>query len=192
MSLVLTLLLAAQFDPMNPGAAAPSPDPDADQGDGKRFPPPGSRPATYPAGHFWPTNTRPLTEMAGLEFDDSIPDMRTTFDRAVITCPVSCNVKEVFDARPETFIDHRVRERDYLWLEHKVAAMKVGGSWTWKGVKTTGAIKVEGAHDIGVWPCRQVRWTLTRPDGGKAAERTGLICKGLRMGETKPDWETVF
>jgi hypothetical protein len=205
MSLVLALaFFAAQYDPLNPGATPPpAPKPaaastaskypdDPSQGKSQTWPAPGPRPATYPAGHYWPTNTKPLYEVFGLTFEEETGPMNYAFERSVVTCIGGCHNKEVYDSKPAAFVHHTVYGKDYYWLEHKIAALKVGESYTWKGLKTTGSITLEGAHDIGDWPCRQTRWTLKRPDGSTAGSKIGLICLAAKMGETKKEWQTIY
>jgi hypothetical protein len=70
-----------------------------------------------------------------------------------------------------------------------IAGLKVGQAYTWKGEASVGALTVLSEQPIGPFPCRQVRYTLTR--GKQTAERPGLFC--FTKGEyTDPAWTEIL
>ncbi|MGR4866711.1 hypothetical protein [Caulobacter sp. LARHSG274] len=75
-------------------------------------------------------------------------------------------------------------------FEQKVGAMHVGESFNWRGATTSGLFRVESEAPIGPFPCKQVRYVLTR--GKQSADRLGLFCFGKREYSTLDEWIEVF
>lgn len=77
-----------------------------------------------------------------------------------------------------------------LWgqwvLEERVGSMSVGEKVDWDvpPLGGTGRLEVIGNQPVGEWPCRQVRWTITKrtgtPPRTETADRLGLFCQGPR------------
>lgn len=82
-----------------------------------------------------------------------------------------------------------------LWGDH-VLAGRLGGmavgqhvDWQVPAMRGSGRIEVVGDQAIGPWACKQVRWTVTRPEG--ASDRMGLVCRVPRRN-AEPRWEEIL
>lgn len=135
----------------------------------------------------WPNNlgARDATSPGRLTFSAELEAEKAAFlEFSKVPC-TACEGGRSYDAWAQHFI--RLDGSWKAW-EKKVGALEMGQSVTWQGQKSKGAITVVGETPVGAWPCKQLRWTLTRP--GEKAERPGLICNARPDGN--PDWTFAF
>lgn len=135
----------------------------------------------------WPNNlgARDATSPSRLTFSAELEAEKAAFlEFSKVPC-TACEGGRSYDAWAQHFI--RLDGSWKAW-EKKVGALEMGQSVTWQGQKSKGAITVVGETPVGAWPCKQLRWTLTRP--GEKAERPGLICNARPDGN--PDWTFAF
>ncbi|MDZ4373016.1 MAG: hypothetical protein U1C74_16555, partial [Phenylobacterium sp.] len=116
------------------------------------------------------------------------PDLEAEKARFLEFSKVSCRDCEggySYDAWAQRFI--RLDGSWKAW-EKKLGALGMGESVTWQGSRAKGKITVVGEQAINGWPCKQLRWTLTRADA--EAQRPGLICNAQPQGSG--DWTIAF
>lgn len=131
----------------------------------------------------WPTNlgSREAISPGRLTFSPELEAQKKAFlEFSKVPC-TACEGGHSYDAWAQHFI--RLDGSWKAW-EKKVGALGMGQSVTWQGSRSKGAITVVGEAPVGAWPCKQLKWTLTRPDA--KAERLGLICNARPEGN--PDW----
>lgn len=137
----------------------------------------------------WPNNLdRPRLSRPGqLEFDAALEAEKTAFKRfGAVSCS-DCEGGESYDTAAKLFLDLR----DMWAFDTALGALNRDQSLTWRGRASTGRITVVGESPVGPFPCKQLRWELTR--GDQTATRPGLVC----LGKSNPDadndrWIEVF
>lgn len=135
----------------------------------------------------WPQNLgeRSVKSPAQLTFSPELEAQKKAFlEFSKVRCN-DCEGGYSYDAWGQHFV--RLDGSWKAW-EKKLGALGVGESLTWQGSQSKAAITVVSETPVGAWPCKQLRWTLTRPNA--KAERPGLICNARPDGN--PDWTLAF
>ena len=103
---------------------------------------------------------------------------------------VACNDCEggvSFDAAAKKFLDLR----DMWAFDSALGGLEVGQSLNWRGRAGVGKITAVSADAVGSFPCKQLRWELTR--GKETRTRDGLVCRGKSNPDADNDrWIEVF
>ena len=137
----------------------------------------------------WPNNLdRPRLARPGqLAFDAALEAEKTAFKRfGTVSCS-DCEGGESYDTAAKMFLGLR----DMWAFDSALGALNLNQSLTWRGKASTGKITVVGETPVGPFPCKQLRWELTR--GDQTATRPGLVC----LGKSNPDadndrWMEIF
>ncbi len=135
----------------------------------------------------WPTNVGApsVKSPMHLKFSDELEGQKKAFlEFSKVRCG-DCEGGYAYDAWAQHFV--RLDGSWKAW-EKKLGALAMGETLSWQGSQSKGAITVVGEEPVNGWPCKQLRWTLTRPDA--KAERPGLICNARAEGA--PDWTIAF
>jgi hypothetical protein len=122
-----------------------------------------------------------------LKFDPSVEAQAAAFRKFG---EVSCNDCEggvSFDTAAKKFLGLR----DMWAFDSALGGLAVGQSLNWRGHAGVGKITAVSADAVGPFPCKQLRWELTR--GKETRTRDGLVC----LGKSNPDadndrWLEVF
>ncbi|MBU1374346.1 MAG: hypothetical protein KKE02_21740 [Alphaproteobacteria bacterium] len=138
----------------------------------------------------WPINVgaRTVKYPSDLAFSPELEADRKAF---VEFSKVKCNDCEggySFDAWAQQIVR---LDGSYKAWEKKLGGLALGETISWKGAQSTGTITVVGEEAVGDWPCKQLKWTLKKPQA--SAERPGLICYG-KAGryDGAESWTIVF
>lgn len=128
-------------------------------------------PSTGPAP--WPLNAgaRNIKYPKDLQFAPEYEQQKKDFvEWSKVRC-TACEGGYSYDAWAPHFI-----RTDGSWKawEKKLGELPVGQSLTWKGSQATGTITATSDTAINGWPCKQLKWTLKRPN--ESTERLGLVC----------------
>ena len=76
-------------------------------------------------------------------------------------------------------------------LEDRIAAMKTGESFQWKGNTAVGTLTILGEEPVGGFSCKQVQYRLQREQ--ESAERAGLFCLGKSSQYSASEsWQEVY
>lgn len=137
----------------------------------------------------WPNNLdRPRLSRPGqLAFDAALEAEKTAFKRfGTVSCS-DCEGGESYDTAAKMFLNLR----DMWAFDSALGALNLNQSLTWRGRASAGKITVVGETPVGPFPCKQLRWELTR--GDQKATRPGLVC----LGKSNPDadndrWMEIF
>lgn len=142
---------------------------------------PSTGPAPWPSNVGAPSVKNPMH----LKFSDELEGQKKAFlEFSKVRCS-DCEGGYGYDAWAQHFV--RLDGSWKAW-EKKLGALAMGETLSWQGSASKGAITVVGEEPVNGWPCKQLRWTLTRPDA--RAERPGLICNARPDGA--PDWTIAF
>lgn len=166
---------AAQAEPSEPAAEDSRPQTSATSAA------PSTGPEPWPLNVGAPSVKNPMH----LKFSDDLEGRKKAF---LEFSKVSCNDCEggySYDAWAQHFV--RLDGSWKAW-EKKLGALAMGETLSWQGSKSKGVITVMDETPVNGWPCKQLRWTLTRADA--KAERPGLICNARPDGA--PDWTIAF
>lgn len=131
-----------------------------------------ARPADYPWPELWPVNYEVVPRRAGAYSPDhlDLPTARDpSFQREYIDFPQQTIMggQNPPGHRPEDFKDFGPGG-----VAGRIAAMKLGEVDTWEGramkpayrmVPYKGRFEIVGAQPVGRFPCRQVKFTMSRP-----------------------------
>jgi len=137
----------------------------------------------------WPNNLGDpkLRRPGQLKFDAALEDQKTAFKKFG---EVSCNDCEggvSFDTAANKFLNLR----DMWAFDSALGALEVGQSLEWRARASVGRITVVSAEAVGSFPCKQLRWELTR--GKETRTRDGLVCRGKSNPDADNDrWLEVF
>ncbi|MNQ23400.1 hypothetical protein D3C85_365630 [compost metagenome] len=137
----------------------------------------------------WPTNLdRPRLARPGqLQFDPALEAEKTAFKRfGTVSCS-DCEGGESYDTAAKLFLGLR----DMWAFDSALGALNLNQSLSWQGRASTGQITVVGETPVGPFPCKQLRWELTR--GDQTATRPGLVCLGKSNPDADKDrWMEIF
>lgn len=145
--------------------------------------------AQSPGPTPWPNNLdRPRLARPGqLTFDAALEAEKAAFKRfGTVSCS-DCEGGESYDTAAKLFLNLR----DMWAFDSALGALNLNQSLTWRGRASAGKITVVGEVPVGPFPCKQLRWELTR--GDQTATRPGLVC----LGKSNPDadndrWMEIF
>lgn len=167
-----------------PAAAAPT----HAGGDPQEAEPAADTPSDGPAP--WPVNAgaRGVQYPSQLRFSTDLQAQKKAFeDFSKVSCD-DCEGGYAYDA----WAQHFVRlDGSYKAWEKKLGGLAMGETLSWQGSQSKGAITVVGEQSINGWPCKQLKWTLTKPRAN--AERPGLICFAKESSYSgSPSWNIAF
>lgn len=175
----------------NNGQSAEVQAPAADQDDGGAAAEPEAPAETPTTGPTpWPVNAgaRNVQYPSQLRFTEALQSEKKAFEEfSKVSCD-DCEGGYSYDA----WAQHFVRlDGSYKAWEKKLGALAMGETLSWQGSQSKGAITVVGEQSINGWPCKQLKWTLTKPKG--RAERPGLICFAKESSYSGSDsWNIAF
>jgi hypothetical protein len=138
----------------------------------------------------WPVNTgADITYPNGLQFSPGTMAEKERFlEFSRVEC-TGCEGGRSFDA----WASRSAGLRGYNAWEKKIGAMAVSERYIWKGAESDGVLEVVGEHQVGAFPCKQIRYTLTKRATREQAQRPGLFCFGRQNQFAGSDsWVEVF